>query len=177
MKKIILIFLVCTFSIPTFGQKNLEGKTVSKGKIFTTDSRVIEGQYLVFSKDSVEYYLKNSKDRNVLDLSQVSKVQRYNGHHGNTGMWIGGIAGCGIGVVVALDTKETTRTGYIEETTIQTWPIYVFTAAGTLVGYLVGSASEDWETVYSNDMSALLKDFYVKQNKFGGISLAYTLHF
>ena len=177
MKKLIVIILVIVFSIPILGQQNMEGETVSRGKIFTTDSQVIEGQYIVFSKDSVEYYLKNSKNRNVLNLNQVTEVQQYDGHYGNTGMWIGGIAGCGIGVVVALGTKETTRTGFIEETTIQTWPIYVFTAAGTLVGYLIGSASEDWDTVYSNEISALLKNMYVKQNKFGGMSLSYTVHF
>lgn len=177
MKKMLFILIMCSFCFPIFGQTNVEGLTVSKGKISTINSEVIEGQYIVFSSDSVEYYLKNSKVRNVLNLDQVTKVQQYDGHYGNTGMWIGGIAGCGLGVMVALETKETTRTGYIEETTIQTWPIYVFTAAGTLLGYLIGSASEDWDTVYSSDMSALLKNIYVKQNKVGNISLGYIVKF
>ena len=177
MQKLILSFLLIVFSIPLFAQQNMDGQTVSRGKIFTTDSEVIEGQYIVFSKDSIEYYLKDSKIRNVLNLNQVTEVQKYDGHYGNTGIWIGGIAGCGIGVVVALGTEETTRTGMFEETTIQTWPIYVFTAAGTLIGYVIGSASEDWDTVYSNEMSSLLKNMYVKQNKYGGMSLSYTVHF
>jgi len=181
MRKLFLILLVLSFSIPIFGQQYQDGTTISRGKIFTTDAEVIEGQYMVFSKDSIEYYLKNSKDRNVLNLNQVTEVQEYNGHFGNTGIWIGGLGGCAIGVVVALGTKETERTnfgsGYIEETKIQIWPIYVFSAAGALIGYVIGSASEDWDTVYSNEMSALLKNMYVKQNKFGGMSLSYTVQF
>ena len=176
MKNLILILLVFVFCIPLFGQY-MEGKTVNRGKIFTTDNNMIEAQYIVFSQDSLEYYMKNSKIRNVLNLNEVKEVQQYDGHYGNTGIWIGGLAGCGIGVVVALGTEETTRTGFIEETTIQTWPIYLFTGVGTLLGYLIGSASEDWDTVYSNEMSVLLKDFYVKNNKLGGMSVSYTVHF
>lgn len=177
MKKVFLILSVLLLSIPVFGQTNMDGTTVSRGKIYTTDADVIEGQYIVFSEDSVEYYLKGSKKRNILNLNQVTEVQQYDGHYGNTGIWIGGFAGAGIGVVVALGTKETKRTGFIEETTIQTWPIYVFTAAGTLAGYLIGSAVEDWDTVYSSEISALLKNMYVKQNKFGGLSVSYSVNF
>jgi hypothetical protein len=177
MKKFFLFFLVLFFSFQVFAQQGTDGQTVERGKIFITDSQVIEGQYIVLSEDSVEYYMKNIKERKILNLNEVNEIQSYNGHYGNTGIWIGGIGGGAIGVVVALGTKETKRTGFIEETTIQTWPIYVFTAVGTLVGYVIGSSVEDWETVYSKDVSAILKNVYVNQNEFGGMSLTYTFHF
>jgi len=180
MKKMFLILLVFVFNFSLFGQGSYDGKSVDRGKIYLTDSEVIEGQYLVFSKDSLEYYMKNSQARNVLGLNQVTKVQKFAGHYGNTGMWIGGIAGCGIGVAVALGSKETERTsfgsGYIEETKIQTWPIYVFTAAGTLIGYFIGKGSEDWETVYDNS-TALLKNFDINPTGKNGWMLSYNLCF
>lgn len=177
MKKFFLIIFVLFYGFQVFGQTGMDGQTVERGKIFTTDSLEIEGQYIVFSNDSVEYYIKNIKERKVFNLNEVTEIQSYNGHYGNTGIWIGGIGGGAIGVVVALGTKETTRTGFIEETTIQTWPIYVFTAAGTLLGYVIGSSVEDWETVYSMDMSVILKNIYVKNNGYGGMSLSYVFHF
>ena len=173
MKKLFFILLFAAFSFPIFAQQNMEGTTLNRGKIFTADEKIIDGQYIVFTKDSVEYYLENSRDRNVIGLNQVTEVQKYDGHYGNTGLWIGGIAGIGIGVAVALGTKETKTTGFIEETTIQTWPIYVFAAVGSLAGYLIGSAVEDWDTVYEKEIYGQLKNIYLEQNQFGGISLSY----
>ncbi len=180
MRKMFMIFIAFALSFPLLGQQSYEGKSVGRGKIFLTDSDMIEGQYLVFSNDSLEYYVKGSQSRNVVGLNHVTKVLEYDGNYGNTGMWIGGIAGGGIGLAVALGTKETTtkNSGYMvmEETKIQTWPIYVFTAAGTLVGYLIGSASEDWNTVYDNS-TAFLKNFDVKPYNQDGWLLSYNVNF
>ncbi len=177
MRKGTIILLVIAFFAPVFAQQNMEGTAINQGKIFTTDNQVIDGQYLVFSKDSLEYYKENSEVRNVLHLRQVNEVQKYDGNYGTAGMWIGGIAGGAIGVAVALGTKETKRTGFFEETTIQTWPIYVFTIVGTLGGYLIGSSMESWDTVYSNDTSSLLKNINLGTTAKGGIAVSYRLNF
>ncbi len=177
MNKMILFLFAVFICFPVFGQQNLDGRSVNRGKIFTTDSQIIEGEYIVFSKDSIEYYPEESQDRKVLGLNQVTEVSEYDGHYGNTGIWLGGLAGCGIGVAVALGTKETETTGFIQTTTIQTWPIYLFTALGTLVGYALGSASEDWDTVYSNNNAAILKNIYGKQNKRKGMMVSYNVYF
>lgn len=176
MKQVLFFGIIFTFSFQVFAQQSYEGKTINRGKIYLPDSQVLDGQYLVFSSDSLEYYLKDSQQRHVVGLHDVSKVQEYAGHHGNTGMWIGAFVGAGIGVAVALGTKETERSGYIETTTIQTWPIYLFTGVGTLMGYLIGKNAEDWETVYDNS-SAFLDNFKVKQNYNNGFSLSYTVNF
>ncbi len=63
MKKLLLILFVVVFSFPVFGQQGFEGKSVNRGNIYTTDSDMIEGQYIVFSKDSMEFYLENSQTR------------------------------------------------------------------------------------------------------------------
>lgn len=177
MRKNILIFFVIAFIIPAFAQQNLDGTAVNRGKIFTNDNQIINGQYLVFSKDSLEYYKENSQVRYVLPLKQINKVDKYDGNYGTTGMWIGGIAGVGIGVAVALGTKETKTTGYIQETTIQTWPIYVFAVVGTLGGYFIGSSIDSWDTIYSKDTSYLLKHINIGTTIHGGFAVSYHLNF
>lgn len=176
MQKMLLILSVVIFSITIFAQQDHEGISVNSGNIYTTNSEIIKAQYIVFSKDSIEFYLENSQDRYVLPLEQVNEVQEYDGNYGSTGMWIGGFAGIAIGTVVALGTKETTTTGFIEETTIQTWPILVFTLAGTLIGYVIGAQAEDWNTVYSKN-SGFLKNFNIKQNKQNEFALSYRVYF
>ena len=172
----LLSIIVVLFSFPVLSQQGIEGTSVNQGNIYTTDSEVIEGQYIVFSKDSVEYYLENSQTRYSLGLNQVTEVLEYDGNYANTGVWIGGLVGVGIGVAVALGTEEEETSGFITTTTIQTWPIYVFTAVGTLAGWLIGSQIEDWETVYSKS-TALLNNFNLKQNKSGGLALSYKVYF
>jgi hypothetical protein len=176
MKKMLLVLFVVTFIFPVFGQQYLEGTSVNRGNIFTTDSKVIEGQYIVFSKDSIEYYLENSQDRYVLPLDQVNEVLEYDGNYSNTGIWIGGIAGAAIGTAIAIGSEETTTTAFYTETTIQLWPILVFTAVGTLAGWLIGSQVDGWNTVYSKS-AAFLKSFNIKQNNHSGLDVSYRVYF
>lgn len=173
-----LFFLfVMVFSFQLFAQESYEGMTVGRGKIYLPDSKVIEGQYLVFKEDSLEYYIEKSKQRYILNLQDVSMVKEYGGHNGDSGVLWGGILGTSIGVVVALGTKKTERDGFIETTTIQTWPIYLFGAGGALLGYLIGKSSENWKTVYKND-TAISHEFNIQQTThFDGLSLSYTVHF
>ena len=177
MRKVIVVIFVAICFVPTFAQQNMDGTAVNRGRIFTSDGQMFDGQYLVFSKDSLEYYKENSQTRNVLNLGNVDKVLKYDGNYGTTGMWIGGIAGVGIGVAVALGTKETKTTGYIQETTIQTWPIYVFAIVGTLGGYLIGSSIDSWDTIYSKDTSYLLKHINIGTTSHGGFAVSYHLNF
>ncbi len=177
MRIVTIILLVIAFFAPVFAQQNMEGTAVNQGKIFTTDNQILDGQYIVFSKDSLEYYKENSEVRNVLHLGQVNEVQQYNGNYGTAGMWLGGAVGITLGVVVALGTKETKSTGYIEETTIQTWPIYVFTILGTLGGYFIGASIDSWDTVYSKDSSSLLKHINLGTTARGGVAVSYHLNF
>ncbi|NTW88618.1 MAG: hypothetical protein HGB26_05745 [Desulfobulbaceae bacterium] len=181
MKKIFLILFVSVFCSPVFGQQeSTENKAISRGKIFTTDSQVIEGQYIVISKDSIEYYVKNSQVRNALNLNQATKVLEYRGNYGSTGGWIGFGVGLGVGIAVAVGSAETKTSAYVEETTIQTWPIYVFPLVGGLVGYLIGKGVDDWGTVYSSknkSTTAFLKNIDIKQNSFRGVAVSYNVHF
>ena len=176
MKYLISITMVLACSTIVFSQQNLEGRSVGRGMIYTTDQDTIEGQYIVFSKDSLEYYLRNSQTRYALGLNQVTEVQEYNGNYGNTGLWIGGIGGALIGVVVALGTKETKSNLFYKETTIQTWPIYVIGGLSTILGYVIGITIEDWNTIYSRSL-ALLKNVNIKQNKYNGLAVSYRLYF
>ncbi len=176
MKKILLILFVVVFSFTVFGQQGFEGKSVNRGNIYTTDSDMIEGQYIVFSKDSIEFYLENSQTRYVLGLNQVTEVLEYDGNYGNTGIWVGSFVGAGIGLAVALASEETETSGFGTTTTIQIWPIFVFGAVGTLIGYFIGQGIEDWNTVYSKS-TAFLKNFNIKQNKHSGLDLFYRVYF
>jgi len=176
MKKLLLILFVVVFSFPVLGQQAFEGTSLNRGNIYTTDSEMIEGQYIVFLKDSIEFYLENSQTRYVLGLNQVTEVQKYDGDYGTTGLWIGGLGGAAIGVAVAMATEETTRSGNIQTTTIQLWPVYLIGAVGSLVGYFIGSGIEDWETVYSSS-TAFLKNFNIKQNKYTGLAVSYKVYF
>jgi len=176
MKKLLLVLFVFVFSFPVLGQQGIAGTSVNQGNIYTTDSKVIEGQYIVFSKDSIEYYLENSQDRYVLPLDQVNEVLEYDGNYSNTGIWIGAFAGAAIGTAVALGTEETSTSGYVTTTTIQLWPILVFTAVGTLAGWLIGSQVDGWNTVYSKSTS-FLKNFNIKQNNHSGLDVSYRVYF
>jgi hypothetical protein len=172
MRKRVLIFFA-----PIFGQQNMEGTAVNRGKIFTADNQILEGQYIVFSKDSLEYYKENSQVRNVLHLGQINEVQQYNCNYGTTGMWLGGAVGITLGGVVALGTKETKRTDFLGETTIQTWPIYIFTLVGTLGGYLIGASIESWDTIYSKDDASILRNINIGTTTRGGVTVSYHLNF
>lgn len=178
MKSIITVLLVCFIAIPVLSQEPAaENKAISNGRIITTDSKMINGQYLVIGKDSVEFYEKGNPARFAIPLSQVDQIQEFKGNWGNTGMWIGCLVGCGIGVAVALGTEETTTTGYFQETTIQTWPIYLIGLGGTLVGYLIGRSAEDYDTVYSRSTSFLKNlDIYMDK-EFNSVHLAYKIKF
>jgi predicted outer membrane lipoprotein len=175
MKKLLILFIVA-FSLPVLGQQSFEGKSVNRGNIITTDSEIIEGQYIVFLKDSIEFYLENSQTRYVLGLNRVSEVLEYDGNYGTTGWILGGLGGCAIGVVVALGTEETENSGYIQTTTIQTWPIYLFALIGGVAGWLVGNGIEDWNTVYSKS-TAFLKNINIRQNNSGGLTVSYLVYF
>jgi len=178
MKSYIVMLLVVFIAIPVLGQSQVnEDKAVNVGRIITTDSKMINGQYLVIGKDSVEFYEKGNPNRFAIPLDQVDQIQEYKGNWANTGMWIGGLVGCGIGVAVALGTKETTTTGYIRETTIQTWPIYLIGLGGTLIGYLIGRSAEDYDTVYSKS-NAFIKNFDIYMgNDFNTVYVAYKVKF
>ena len=76
-----------------------------------------------------------------------------------------------------LETKETKTTGFLEETTIQTWPIYVFTLVGTLGGYLIGASIESWDTIYSKDDASILKNINIGTTARGGVAVSYHLNF
>lgn len=176
MKIVYLFLFAIIFSLTVFGQQSYEGRTFSRGRIVTADSKIIEGQAMAISADSVELYVNNFQERLVLGLNQVNKIQEYNGNWSTTGTIAGCIIGCGIGVVVALGTEQTTTDGYIQTTTIQTWPIYLFTFGCGLVGYLIGAANESWATIYSKS-TAFFKSFEFYENtRTGGLCLSYNLH-
>jgi RNase P/RNase MRP subunit p29 len=127
-------------------------KAVNRGRIFTIDSKVIEGQYIVIGKDSVEYYVKGSGFRRIIGLNQVSEIQEYHGDHGLTGSIIGTAVGCVVGLAYSLSNPEKGTIGYgmfeVEVDTYPEWPIYVFGIPAGLMGYAIGVSSEDWDTVY-----------------------------
>ena len=171
VNKLLLILLISVLSYPVFSQQDLEGRSIDKGFIYTADSDTIEGQYIVFMKDSIEYYLENYQTRYTIPLKDVNEVLEYDGNYGNTGIWLGAIGGAVVGVVAALGTKETETSGYIH-----TWPIYLCTGLGTLLGYVIGMSIDDWNTVYSKSMS-FLKNLNIKQNKLTGTSVSYRVYF
>ena len=180
MKKLLLLLLIVVFSLPVFSQQGFEGISVNKGKIYTTDSVTIKGQYVVFLKDSIEYYLENSQTRSTLGLDQVSEVLEYKGHYGSTGGLIGILAGAGIGLAITSGSESSNSKlpGIIsdEEMTSDILTLGLSIAIGGAVGYLIGQAIEDWETVYSKN-TALIKNLKIKQNNFGGLTVTYRLYF
>jgi hypothetical protein len=183
MRKIYVIYFVflCCITFISFSQNNVEGRNITHGKIFTADSKIIECFNIFISKDSVEYYEKDLIIRHVFELKTVDKIQEYRGTWSNTGIWVGSLAGCALGVAVSLGTKETTTTnegwGYYQETRIQLWPIYLCTALGAVVGYLIGNNAADWGTVYSKDLS-ILKNLDIQRNRnAGGLCVTFKMSF
>ncbi len=142
-------------------QKSYEGRNITRGKIHTSDWRKIDSYNIFITKDSVEYYESDLVERHVMPLSSVDRIEENRGHWGTTGLWIGSGVGLGLGVIASIASVETTRTGYIEETRIQIWPIYVGTAVGALIGYFIGKSAADYRTVYDKDMS-FLNNFEVR---------------
>lgn len=156
----ILVWLFCLSY--AFAQKDSTyERAFQKGMIITNDAKEIPAEDVLIQNDSVEYYEPNSSVLQKKDLNNISEIKKYTGNYAVTGSWIGGLGGVAVGVVVALGTKstETNNTGYLVETktTIQTWPIYVFALAGTVIGYLVGKGISSWETVYNRSTAFINK--------------------
>lgn len=147
----LLLFIVCALACGTaaFAQQQNGDIHISRGKIFLNNGTFVDGQPIVITQDSVEFYSGNSTLRSSLDLIRVEKIQKYNGNWGTTGAWVGSILGVGVGIIAAAGTEETTTTGNIVRTRIQIWPVYVGAVIGGLVGLLIGKSSEDMKTVYS----------------------------
>ncbi|MBI5471344.1 MAG: hypothetical protein HY961_03265 [Ignavibacteriae bacterium] len=150
MKKTTILFVALVIAVPLFGQTNRD-RAIDRGRIHVAGSQMIECQHLVLSGDTVEYYAKESSSRYALGLKSVNLIEEYRGNNGSTGSLVGALLGAGIGVAVALGTKETKTTGIFEETTIQTWPIYVGTLLGGVIGYAIGNSAESWEPIYSSE--------------------------
>jgi hypothetical protein len=181
-KKLILFFaFLCIIPFISYSQKNIESRNITHGKIFMVDSKIIDCFNIFISKDSVEYYEKDLIIRHVFELNTVDKIQEYRGTWSNTGIWVGSLAGCALGVAVSLGTKETTTTyegwGYYQETRIQLWPIYLCTALGAVVGYLIGNNAADWGTIYTKDLS-ILKNLDIQRNRnAGGLCVTFKMSF
>ena len=167
-------------SFPVFSQQNLEGRSINRGKIYTTSADTVEGQYMVFMKDSIEYYLENNQTRHTIGLNQVSKVEEYNGNYGTTGIWVGTLVGAGIGLAITLGNESSSSNlpGIIsdEELTSNVLTILLSLGIGGGLGYLIGQAIEDWNTVYSSG-SAFLKNFHIKLNNHNGLAVSYKVYF
>lgn len=86
-------------------------------------------------------------------FGDVTRLESMVGNHSTSGTVWGSIIGGGIGIAVAMGTKktETKDNGWFQEetTTIQTWPIYLFTLAGGLIGAAAGSSSHTYTTLYN----------------------------
>lgn len=130
-------------------------KAVNRGRIFITNSKVIDGQYIVIARDSVEYYVKGSQVRHIIGLNQVSTIQEYHGDHGLTGSIIGTAVGCVVGLAYSLSNPEKGTIDYglfeAEVDHYPEWPIYAFGIPAGLLGYAIGVSSEDWDTVYERN--------------------------
>lgn len=176
MKIMLLNLIIITFSFSVFAQQDLEGTTIRAGVIKTTESDTINTRLIVFSKDSIEYYLTNSNDLNVMPLNEVSEVLVYDGDYSTTGMWIGGVVGLGAGVITAIAMEETTTEGNVVTTTTPLWPGYLFTVLGAAIGYAIGKNIEDWDIVYK-ESTMLLKNFDINQNNLTGLVVSYRVYF
>lgn len=96
-------------------------------------------------------------DSEDVGFDAVSRLEYKTGTRAKAGSIWGGILGAGLGLAVSLGTKdtETESNGMFqtETTTIQTWPIYVFTIGGALIGRAIGSGSHTYATLYDESES------------------------
>jgi len=181
MKEISVVVLLIMMTLSSFGQENQgsEVKAINKGRIYTADTAVIDGQYMVLSKDSVEYYVKESSVRYIMSLGEVTKIDEYNGDYGLTGGVVGVLVGGGIGLAVSLgsEPEKSNLPGIVTDeqlTTALIVPLAVL--GGGLIGYLIGQAIEDWNTVYNNE-TAFLRGFNIKRNNNGGLAVSFSVFF
>ena len=96
-------------------------------------------------------------DSEDVGFDAVRRLEYKTGSRAKAGSIWGGILGCAIGVGVALGTEKTEIEmvgGYrVETTTIQTWPIYVFTLGGALLGRAIGASTHTYDTLYDEEPS------------------------
>ncbi|MBX2990100.1 MAG: hypothetical protein KF749_02920 [Bacteroidetes bacterium] len=181
MKEIAIFVLLVTMNQSSFGQGNerVEAKAINKGRIYTADNVLINGQHMVLTSDSVEYYVKDSPIRYAMSLSEVARMEEYSGDYGLTGGVVGALMGGGIGLAISLgsEPEKSNLPGLVtdeELTTALIIPLAVL--GGGLVGYLIGQAIEDWSTVYSKS-SALLRGLNIKRHHNGGLAVSYNVFF
>lgn len=154
LQGIILLAVIFIFSDATFSQVTKdEFVSFRRIKILTADSEEIIGSYGIIRNDSLEYFEDGFFESKMLNLSQIQDISESKGNYARTGTWVGGIAGIVAGTLITISTIEesTQRSGRITTTEIkvQTWPIYVFSGIGSLLGYVIGAATDDWQSVFS----------------------------
>jgi hypothetical protein len=153
--KVRMIVVLLVVSSTTFGQYaevSHDAGALPLARIVLVDAQEQMAEGLFLSGDSVFYRMQGSAIRVSRPLSEVRRIERPFGNYGLTGTWVGGLVGAGLGFALAWSGKETKNVqkgSFIyEETTVQTWPIYVGALAGALTGGAVGRSSMSWEKVY-----------------------------
>lgn len=181
MRVIAGAILLGTISLPSLAQDtdHVEGKAINKGRIYVADTAVILGQHMVLTEDSVEYYVKESSARNFMSLEKVTRIEEYDGDYGFTGGVVGVLVGGGIGLAVSLgsEPEKSNLPGIVtDEQLVSALVIPLAVLGGGLIGYLIGQAIEDWNTVYSKN-TTFLRGFDIKGNNYGGLTLSYQMRF
>jgi hypothetical protein len=138
-----------------YGQEPVPTNLFEKGKV-TIGTKSFEVEKLSITNGNVNYVDKNTSTNISIELGRVKEIKVFRPKSSSAGVWIGTIAGVGLGAGIAMGTKKTessssTQGGVTmtqETTTISLWPVYVFGLVGSFVGLAIDSNAGDWETIY-----------------------------
>ncbi|MFA6457244.1 MAG: hypothetical protein WCW40_10525 [Bacteroidota bacterium] len=174
-----LLFLV-TFAQ---SQQSTPDRSFEQGRVFI-GKKSTDVMNVNIHNGMVFYNLKNSDVVVRINLNDVNEIQEFIPNPSSAGKWIGGIAGFGIGVGMALssaktesDTKDMGGGVQLVETkkTISLWPIYTFSIVGYFIGMTIDAQAGDWVTVHQKGIS---HNFDIDSDQqFHSIALRYTVKF
>ena len=152
MKKVITVFIlffviaICFCQSPNFfvsteelGEKGLVRVELKNGQLEELKNAKIEKPYL--------NGLSNDGKETEINTSDIYQLQITNGHHGFTMGLIGEFI---LGTIVGVATIEEETDGYVTEVKINYPAMLMGCAAGFGIGYLLGSTSYRWTTVYDS---------------------------
>lgn len=171
-KKLFLVIVASLIVGAAFAQD------YKKVQVITKDGLTIKGKNGILTQESITFI--GGSGQKTFPLSDVNLVQAKEGKAGKWALYSGG--GClGLGLIVSLTQggkyNEVSDMTYDTGTLLIGSVIWAGIFAGA--GAIIGSLSDDWETVYNRTSSSLHKNFKFNlgANQYAGLNLTLSFKF
>ncbi|MBU0507953.1 hypothetical protein KKH27_03825 [bacterium] len=123
-----------------------------RAKLFFKNNNRIEVSNLRIRDDHLTFVNRATSQEGEFDLKDVFLIKASQGSKAGEYALIGGAA-CGVSAAIGAISVESNP--YYEDFPVGPW-IAGWTAAGVLIGAIVGATQEKWKTVYANENASII---------------------